>query len=455
MAILGQHDLSPAGIAFRAATGSTTDIMNTWTINRLAISVIGPVLATAPTLADNPPAFPVWIGHLAITACHSEHLSEQDLTSGIVAAGFTMAAIEPIAATDAASGLRLALDDGGEIRLMIRLPGTDKQRVRVTHSPAPGSRDADLFVQVAPGCSIDLARMVLRDGAGRPERLIGYEGNPLLAVTEEDLNPPVPPGIDPGGIAVASVDTGIAYTLPMIAGRLARDARGRILGHDFADGDDRPFDLDPSRPAVFPVRHGTAVASILMREAPEARLVPLRYPAGAHERFADMVEHIAAGPARIVAMALGGARREEWEPFETAARRHREILFVVSAGNDGRDIDAEPVYPAAFDLDNVLVVTSTDAFGRLPPESNWGASSVDIAVPGERIDVVDHRGAAGKASGTSYAVPRIAALAARMMARHPGRDTQAIKAAIVALAVPLEDRSRPVAAGWIPNPAIE
>ena len=39
--------------------------------------------------------------------------------------------------------------------------------------------------------------------------------------------------------------------------------------------------------------------------------------------------------------------------------------------------------------------------------------------PGEQVPVVDHRGALGKASGSSYAVPRIAAMAARLLAGHP------------------------------------
>jgi subtilisin family serine protease len=401
------------------------------------------------------PEIPAWVTDLAVAACRSERLSEQDLAAKVAEAGSIVADAERLAAHDAASGLRFMLTSGADVQVTIRLPGTANQRTRVVYTPPPARRGTDLFVQAAPGCGIDLARMVERDDVGRPERLIGYEGDLRKPSSIEELNPPVPPGADPGGVAVATIDTGIAYTLPQFAGRLARDSDGRILGHDFHDDDDRPFDLDPSRPAVFPIRHGTAVASILLREAPDIRLVPLRYPAGAPEKFAAMVEHIAAGPARIVSMPLGGARRDEWEPFAAAARRHPGILFVVSAGNDGRDIDANPIYPAGFGLDNVLVVTSTDAFGRLAAESNWGARTVDIAVPGERIDVVDHRGAAGKASGSSYAVPRVAALAARMMARDPGLDAAAIKSAILGLAVPLGEASRPVAAGWIPNPAIE
>jgi subtilisin family serine protease len=399
--------------------------------------------------------FPDWAGELVRMVCLAGKPDLPPITEQLRSAGLEVATSEMPAISDVASRLDLTLVGGGKVRITVRLPLTTNQRVRLVMTAAAGGGGMDLLAQSAPDCRIDLARIVSRDHVGRPEQLFSYDGDLRKSSSIEELNPPVPPGTDPGGIAVATIDTGIAYTLPQFADRLARDSGGRILGHDFHDCDDRPFDLDPSRSAVFPIRHGTAVASILLREAPDARLVPLRYPAGAPEKFADMVEHIAAGPARIVSMPLGGARRDEWEPFAAAARRHPEILFVVSAGNDGRDIDANPIYPAAFGLGNVLVVTSTDAFGRLAAESNWGARTVHVAVPGERIDVVDHRGAAGKASGSSYAVPRVAALAARMKARDPDLDAAAIKSAILGLAVPLGDASRPVAAGWIPNPAIE
>ena len=63
----------------------------------------------------------------------------------------------------------------------------------------------------------------------------------------------------------------------------------------------------------------------------------------------------------------------DWRSFEQAAAKHPEMLFVVSAGNNGRDIDTRPVYPAALKLANMITVTSAGADGRLARGSNWGA----------------------------------------------------------------------------------
>lgn len=350
--------------------------------------------------------------------------------------------------------VRIRFRSGERVVIISRLHGTPQQRLRLIYQPAHGDPQPGFFFQLTPDCHANLARLLYADAEGCPIRLVHLDAN--LEVTEtENLNPPVPPGTDPGGVAVAHVDSGVNYLLSQISGRLARDTEGQILGYDFRDDDDRPADLDPSRPAFFPIRHGTSVASVLLREAPDARLIPMRHPGRQFASFAKIVEKIAAGPARIVLMPLGGYRADDWNAFRDAADRHRKLLFVFSAGNDGRDIEAEPVYPASLGLANAIVVTSSNNFGRIAEGSNWGADSVDLAVPGERIEVMDHRGVKGRASGSSYAAPRIAALAARLLKQNPKLTTGELKAAIVDLAAALPRARNPVTRhGWIANPAL-
>ena len=303
-------------------------------------------------------------------------------------------------------------------------------------------------------CSVIMARAIAYDDEGRADTLIQLDGSLAPTETREPLNPPVPEGRDPGGVTVVQVDSGVNYLLPEIAARLARDPEGEILGYDFWELDKRPFDGNPARSPFFPIRHGTTVASVLLREAPDVRLVPYRYPRPDMSRMAPLVISAAAEGASIVAMAMGSRNREEWTAFEGAAADHPELLFILSAGNDGRNIDEAPLYPAVLPLENLLVVTSSDDFGRLASGSNWGPRSVDLMVPAERVDVIDHRGALGTASGSSYAVPRVAALAARLKARNPDWSAAELKEAILARAVPPRSRGRsPVRHGWIPNPA--
>lgn len=301
-------------------------------------------------------------------------------------------------------------------------------------------------------CVLQAGRRIRREGPGRVF-LDQLDGDMTTVRWSETLEAPWPDGVDPGGPRVALVDSGLPYDLPVFRDRLARGPGGAPLGYDFWDLDPYPYDGDVSRGPFLPIRHGGAVASILAREAPDAALIPFRYPRPDFGRMSALVAQAAAAGARVLAMPLGGARAEDWRAFETALREHPQMLAIVSAGNNGRDIDAEPVYPASLEVPNMIVVTSADDFGRLAEGSNWGARSVDLMLPAENQPVIDFRGAQGRASGSSYAVPRVAALAVRLLSRDPTLSAEALKAAIFARAAPPPHDAGRVAIGWLPAPA--
>ena len=354
--------------------------------------------------------------------------------------------------------------DPRRIAVRLLLPGADRLTVerrqfrgrlrqfRVAYAVRDGDRLRPSFQAIADGgCTVRSGRAIRTEGDAW-RYLDQLEGDLETLKWTETLQAPWPAGVDPGGVRVALVDSGLAYDLPSFRDRLARDGEGKPLGYDYWDLDPWPYDGDVSRGPFLPIRHGTAVASILAREAPDAALVPFRYPRPDMSRMGELVARAVQAGVRILAMPLGSSKPEDWRAFERALRG-RDILAIVSAGNDGRDIDREPVYPAALALENIVTVTSADAFGRLASGSNWGAETVDVMVPAENLEIVDFRGASGKASGSSYAVPRLAALAARILARHPGLGAAELKARILARATPSPfERKDVVSAGWIPDP---
>ncbi len=423
-------------------------------IRLLSVLLAVLVLFAGPVRAE-PEDLPFWAVPFSASLCQKDELTTQAIATSMYIHGLSDYDMETAREEPGILDVRITFRPGARLAIVSRLHGTEQQRLRLIYQPSLGDLDPGFFLQLTPDCQGNLGRLVYWDTEGRPVLLKHLDAN--LNVTEtEDLNPPVPQGEDPGGVAVAHVDSGVNYLLTEIADRLARDDTGRMLGYDFRDDDDRPADLDPSRPAFFPIRHGTTVASVLLAEAPETRLVPIRHPGNVFALFADVVEYVANGPARIVLMPLGGYKAENWQALRDAAAQHPQLLFILSAGNDGRDIDAEPVYPAALKLENAIVVTSSDIFGRIAEGVNWGAETVDIAVPGERIEVIDHNGVRNRASGSSYAAPRVAALAARLAALHPDWETKALKQAILELASPLpRERTPRTKHGWIANPALE
>ena len=310
------------------------------------------------------------------------------------------------------------------------------------------------FLRQNSKCEVILAREFVYSPDGRLSRLNHLNKFLNKVKITEQLNPLVPVWENSAKVRVAHVDSGINYLLEGFFQRLARDPLGNLVGWDFWEEDAFPFDLNFSRSPFFPVRHGTAVASIFLREAPNASIAPYRYPRKSMAKFSRVVDAIVNDKAVIVMLPMGSRTQKDWLEFEERARVNPQVLFIVSAGNDGINIDENPIFPASFELNNMIVVTSSDSFGRLASGSNWGKKNVDLMVPAERIPVIDHRGVRVKASGSSYAVPRVAALAARLKLKHPGWKIERIKEEIFNLAVRPRTRGpKRVRIGWIPNPS--
>ena len=362
----------------------------------------------------------------------------------------TLGPAERITRGDAVLGWRrrMRFADGSHALVERIAPREELRRLSVElsdHQSRPR-----LAAIATPDCVVVNARLIEYDNSNAVHlRLLDSQlhpqGEPI------PMNPPLPPGRDAQGTTVALVDSGVNYLLPAIAKHLARDPRGRPLGFDFWDMDPRPFDAHPVHSVFFPQRHGTRIASIILREAPGTRLIPYRYPRPDMRRMRELVKDAASAGARVVNLSLGGKERDQWTSFEQIARQHTDLLFVASAGNNGRDIDTEPVYPASLELDNMLTVTSADTDGYPARGSNWGRKSVDLLVPGEQIPATGFTGMPRDVSGSSYAAARITALASRILLDAPELDARALRESILSMA-----RSAPgafVSGGWISEPA--
>lgn len=294
-----------------------------------------------------------------------------------------------------------------------------------------------LFIATDHACNIRVARRIVYNKKYNEQTAVSLqilETDLFTVIKQEAIKPTVPAGKDPGGVRVAIVDSGVNYLLPEISQHLARHADGSIIGYDFWDLDAAPFDYNPARSVFFPQRHGTRTAGLLLNEAPGISLVPYRYPRPDMSRMTDLIDHAAKHQVKIIAMPLGSNDKNEWLAFLQSAKSHNEILFIISSGNNGVDIDKNPVYPASFQLDNLLVLSSADETPRPASRTNWGKENVDILLPADRQISIDFDGQKKLVSGTSYSVSRIAALAARLKQRQLNWSTKQIKEAILNMA---------------------
>src|SRR5437879_8115702 len=68
-----------------------------------------------------------------------------------------------------------------------------------------------------------------------------------------------------------------------------------------------------------------------------------------------------------------------------ASLRQAGIIFVAAAGNSSQDNGVNPIYPASYDLDNIISVAATTRNDDLAVFSNYGATTVDLGAPGDPI----------------------------------------------------------------------
>jgi|GEM_PF-1227252 len=246
-------------------------------------------------------------------------------------------------------------------------------------------------------------------------------------------------------VIVAVTDSGVDYTHPDLAANMWSDANGNF-GYDFANNDNDPMD---------DLGHGTHVAGIIGAVGNNSngvagacwhvRIMAVKFiDANGQGSLSDSiagVQYAVSNGARVINASWGfapGVPLSFLQPLYDAisAARDAGVIFVAAAGNDyGNNNDVLPVYPASFDLDNVIsvmAVTNTDSVSGF---SNYGLTSVDIGAPGgdgfpygpEDILSTYPGGGYAYMAGTSMASPHVAGACALILSIDPTLNSSEVK----------------------------
>lgn len=101
-----------------------------------------------------------------------------------------------------------------------------------------------------------------------------------------------------------------------------------------------------------------------------------------------------------------------------AAFAESRAMHLVAAGNDGKNNDLRPSYPANYDLPNIISVAATDHQDKLARFSNYG-QEVDLAAPGVNTFSTVPGDGYRSMSGTSMATPHVTGAAALVVSQFP------------------------------------
>lgn len=195
-------------------------------------------------------------------------------------------------------------------------------------------------------------------------------------------------------VIVAVVDSGVSKTHLQLNSALMTSSGER----DYYDNDNDAEDG---------YGHGTLVAGIIAAKindgsgvagiCPTAKILPFRvfnnagkFAQATTSTLVSSLEQSILYGAKVVNLSLSSAgyNINEWLAIDIC--RDYGILVICAAGNGGSDSrgdnnDASPVYPASYNLDNILAVAATDENDNLTYFSNFGASRVHLAAPGQQI----------------------------------------------------------------------
>lgn len=261
-------------------------------------------------------------------------------------------------------------------------------------------------------------------------------------------------------IIIAVIDTGVRYTHEDLAGSMwtnpdeiagnGRDDDGNgvvddVHGLNAVTGSGNPFDDHGHGSHVSGIIGGVGdnsvgVAGVCWR----ARIMALKsLDAEGNGAISDAIrclDYARSQGARIINASWGTTG------FNSAAlrdaiisTRDADIIFVAAAGNSAEDNSVNPIYPASYDVDNIISVAATTRTDDLAPFSNYGATTVHLAAPGSPI--FSCWGNADDAyqylDGTSMAAPHVAGAAALCRSLFPGESYRQIINRVLAGVDPL------------------
>ena len=256
---------------------------------------------------------------------------------------------------------------------------------------------------------------------------------------------------DGSGVVVAVLDTGIQLNHPDLAGNIWTNA-DEIAGNGRDDDSNGIVDdvhganmFDHSANVGDDHGHGTHVAGIVAARqgngeggsglAPGAKIMPVKVlnanMSGTTDQLALGIRYAVDNGARILNVSLNSDNEAPTVKSAVAYAGQHGAIIVASAGNNGRNIDLIPSFPAALPDAAILSVAAQSESGLLWNLSNTGSRSVDLAAPGQRIASTATGSGYQVRTGTSAAAPFVAASLALLSAARPDAPIASLRDALL------------------------
>jgi subtilisin family serine protease len=354
-----------------------------------------------------------------------------------------------------------------ELRSYDTNPVDGDEGLRLVATPTPAARDLIPVLQLNPRVRYAEPNIVLTSGQVPNDPSVsrdwGLRNTGQTAGTPDadiDADEAWDVATGSSSVIVAVIDTGVDYTHPDLAANmwhnpgevagngLDDDANGFVddyYGYDFVNEDSDPMDDN---------RHGTHVAGTIGMDGNNAvgatgvnwdvKIMALKAgDANAQLTLDDLLQaysYVTLMRGRGVNIRVTNHSYGGYNPFIQSwkdamdAMGDAGVMSVVAAHNYASDndqaVNGVRMYPASFDSPSIVSVAATDHNDRIASFSNWGATSVDLAAPGESVWSTVPGGYDWN-SGTSMATPHVAGAAALVWSVYPNLSVAEVKARLL------------------------
>jgi subtilisin family serine protease len=245
------------------------------------------------------------------------------------------------------------------------------------------------------------------------------------------------------GIKIAIVDSGVEFSHPAL--------------HHLRLLDDIAFEVTASGiverragAGVDKYGHGTAVAFVINRIAPEAQLGSFRVldeNLGSEYVIIEEAVRIAIDRGyHIINCSFGSTAKLDtighFKPWIDLSYRHGVHVVTACSNVDFRMAEWPGYFPTAVVV-NMAKTDSEDVFFRwdVPPQGDFAQHLVEFAARGVDVEVPWYEGQTRKETGSSFAAPHVAGVLARLLSQYPNLKPPVAKALLQEIAVPWEATS--------------
>jgi Subtilase family len=183
------------------------------------------------------------------------------------------------------------------------------------------------------------------------------------------------------------------------------------------------------------VNHGTKIARIIVKNTSSERIKLVALKTFDRNKIGNLYDNLCAiiyaikHNMKIVNASWGASIKEPIAVFDEVLRRAKSANMVVvcSAGNEKKDIDVNPYYPACYADHSELgsyVISVTSKNDSVCQNRSSSGKKIDLTVKTDyncKHAIPDNMGNIGKVSdpGTSYAAPYVTAGVINYMFLHP------------------------------------